>query len=54
VTPVQVSYGACRDGRRSYRWSTTMYVEDVLGLQGDEGWIGKYFGWAAKSALLQS
>ena len=53
VTPVQVSYGACRDGSRSYRWSTTMYVEDVLGLQGDEGWIGKYFGWAAKSRRVK-
>ena len=49
VTPITIQYGTCNNGKRKYSWSTTMYVEDSLGLQGTESWLGKYFGWAAKS-----
>ena len=52
VTPVYISY-TCEKGKLVYHWTTTMYVEDALGLQGDEGWLGKYFGWAAKSRRVK-
>ena len=52
VTPVNIHY-SCEQGRRVYRWTTTMYVEDVMGLQGDEGWFGRYFGWAARSRRVK-
>lgn len=37
----------------AYRWTTTMYIDDALGLQGDEGTFGKLFGWAAKSRRVK-
>lgn len=52
VTPITIKYSACNNGKRTYSWSTTMYVEDSLGLQGTESWLGKYFGWAAKSRMF--
>ena len=52
VTPVYISY-TCEKGKLVYHWTTTMYVEDILGLQGDEGWLGRYFGWAAKSRRVK-
>ena len=51
-TPISIRY-SFENGRRTFRWTTTMYVEDVLGLQGDEGWLGKYFGWAARSRRVK-
>lgn len=52
VTPVDITY-TCERGKRMYHWTTTMYVSDVLGLQGGEGWLGKFFGWAAKSRQVK-
>ena len=48
VTPVRVQYEPCVKKQRKYFWETKMYVEDVWGLQGTEGFL-KYFKWAAKS-----
>lgn len=33
VTPVKIVYSTMRNGKRLYMWTTTMYVEDVLGTQ---------------------
>ena len=33
VTPVTITYTNGTKGKRSYTWTTTMYVEDVLGTQ---------------------
>ena len=33
VTPVTINYSSGSNGKRTYSWSTTMYVEDVLGTQ---------------------
>ena len=52
VTPVKVTYEACVNRRRRFSWTTTMYVEDRLGLQGDEGWM-THFTWAAKSRIVK-
>ncbi len=52
VTPVKVTYEACVNRRRKFSWTTTMYVEDRLGLQGDEGWM-THFTWAAKSRIVK-
>ena len=48
VTPVTIQYdGPCFKGKRTFGWETLMYVEDTLGVGKDDGWIGKYFSWAA-------
>ena len=33
VTPVTITYTSGKKGMRAYTWTTTMYVEDVLGTQ---------------------
>ena len=52
VTPVRVKYETCVSKKKKFTWETTMYVEDTLGLQGDEGFL-KYFTWAAKSRRVK-
>ena len=53
VTPVMVQYGPCNERRRTFSWGTIMYIDDTLGLQGDEGWFGSLFGWAARSRRVR-
>ena len=53
VTPVMVQYGKCERGKRKFSWSTEMYVEDSLGLQGNEGWLGRLFSWTARSRRVR-
>ena len=36
VTPVQIQYKDCINGKRKFKWKTTMYVEDILGSQPDD------------------
>lgn len=53
VTPVMVQYGPCEERKRTFSWGTIMYIDDSLGLQGDEGWLGSLLGWAAKSRRVR-
>ena len=46
VTPVKIVYATIGNGKRSYTWTTTMYVEDVLGSQ-DGDFIRKIPGIAS-------
>lgn len=40
VTPVKVEYDECTGCVRKYTWKTTMYVEDILGMNKKESWLG--------------
>ena len=53
VTPVMVQYGPCEERKRTFSWGTIMYIDDTLGLQGDEGWLGSLFRWAARSRRVR-